>query len=41
MLTYGDGLCDVDLKALLAFHRSHGKIGTVTGVRRRAASASC
>jgi glucose-1-phosphate cytidylyltransferase len=33
MLTYGDGLCDVDLNALLAFHRSHGKIGTVTGVR--------
>lgn len=33
MLTYGDGLCDVDLAALVAFHRSHGKIGTVTGVR--------
>lgn len=33
MLTYGDGVSDVDLDALLAFHRSHGKIGTVTGVR--------
>lgn len=33
MLTYGDGLCDVDLAALLRFHRQHGKIGTVTGVR--------
>lgn len=33
MLTYGDGLCDVDLGALLRFHREHGKIGTVTGVR--------
>ena len=33
MLTYGDGLSDVDLKASLAFHESHGKIGTVTGVR--------
>ena len=33
MLTYGDGLCDVDLAALVAFHRRHGKIGTVTGVR--------
>lgn len=33
MLTYGDGLCDVDLRALVAFHRAHGKIGTVTGVR--------
>lgn len=32
-LTYGDGLGDVDLTALLKFHRSHGKIGTVTGVR--------
>ncbi len=33
MLTYGDGLGDVDLKALLAFHKSHGKVCTVTGVR--------
>jgi glucose-1-phosphate cytidylyltransferase len=32
MLTYGDGLCDVDLDALLAYHRSHGKLCTVTGV---------
>lgn len=32
MMTYGDGLCDVDLNALLAFHRSHGKIATVTAV---------
>ncbi len=33
MLTYGDGLADVDLHALLAFHRAHGKAATVTGVR--------
>lgn len=32
MLTYGDGLGDVDLKALVSFHRNHGKILTVTGV---------
>jgi glucose-1-phosphate cytidylyltransferase len=32
MLTYGDGVADVDVKALLAFHKSHGKIATVTGV---------
>ncbi len=32
-LTYGDGLGDINLKALLEFHLSHGKIGTVTGVR--------
>jgi glucose-1-phosphate cytidylyltransferase len=33
MLTYGDGLCDIDLRALLAFHRSHGRIATVSAVR--------
>lgn len=32
MLTYGDGVCDVNIGELLAFHKSHGKIGTVTGV---------
>ena len=32
MLTYGDGLCDVDINKLVEFHKSHGKIGTVTGV---------
>ena len=31
-LTYGDGLSDVDLHALLTFHRSHGKLATITGV---------
>lgn len=33
MLTYGDGLGDVDLGRLLQFHYEHGKIMTVTGVR--------
>ncbi len=33
MLTWGDGVSDVDLSALLAFHRSHGKLLTVTAVR--------
>jgi glucose-1-phosphate cytidylyltransferase len=32
MLTYGDGVADVNLGRLLAFHRGHGKIGTVTAV---------
>jgi glucose-1-phosphate cytidylyltransferase len=32
-LTYGDGLSDVDLGALLRFHKAHGRILTVTGVR--------
>lgn len=33
MLTYGDGLANVDIKKLLEFHKKHGKIGTVTAVR--------
>ena len=33
MLTYGDGLGDIDLKKLVKFHQAHGKILTVTGVR--------
>ena len=33
MLTYGDGVGDVNIDQLLAFHKSHGKILTVTGVR--------
>ena len=33
MLTYGDGVGTVDLNALLAFHRAHGRLATVTAVR--------
>ena len=33
MLTWGDGVSDVDLHELLAFHRAHGKLATVTAVR--------
>jgi glucose-1-phosphate cytidylyltransferase len=33
MLTWGDGVSDVDIKALLKFHRAHGKLATVTAVR--------
>ncbi len=33
MLTYGDGVSDVDVTKLLAFHRSHGRVATVTAVR--------
>jgi glucose-1-phosphate cytidylyltransferase len=32
-LTYGDGVSDVDLCALIAFHRKHGKLATITAVR--------
>lgn len=33
MLTYGDGVSNVDIAALLAFHKRHGKLATVTAVR--------
>ena len=33
MVTYGDGLADIDIARLLEFHRSHGKLATVTSVR--------
>lgn len=32
-VTYGEAVGDVDLNALLAFHRQHGRLATVTGVR--------
>ena len=31
-MTYGDGLCDVDISSLLRFHKGHGKIATLTSV---------
>ncbi len=33
LLTYGDGLADVNLRDLVAFHQAHGKLATVTAVR--------
>ncbi len=33
MFTYGDGVADIDLQALLAFHKAHGKLATLTTVR--------
>lgn len=32
MMTYGDGVCDVDINKLLEFHKSHGRIATLTSV---------
>lgn len=32
MLTYGDGVADIDLDALLTFHKSHGKMVTISAV---------
>ena len=33
MVTYGDGIADIDIGKLLKFHKSHGKTATITGVR--------
>ena len=33
MMTFGDGVSDVDINALVEFHRSHGKLATLTAVR--------
>ena len=32
MMTYGDGVCDVNISDLLSFHQTHGKIATITAV---------
>jgi glucose-1-phosphate cytidylyltransferase len=36
MLTYGDGVANIDLDSLLSFHKSHGKIATVTAIQPEA-----
>lgn len=33
MVTYGDGVCDVNIRKVLEFHQSHGKVATITAVR--------
>ena len=33
LMTYGDGVGDIDIPALVKFHKAHGKIATLTGVR--------
>jgi len=33
MCTYGDGVANIDIQQLVAFHRSHGKVATITAVR--------
>jgi len=33
MMTYGDGVCDVDITKLVEFHKSHGKLATLTAVK--------
>lgn len=34
-MTYGDGVCDVDMNKLLEFHKKHGKIATLTAVKMK------
>lgn len=34
LMTYGDGVCDVDINKLISFHKSHGKIATLTAVKQ-------
>lgn len=34
LMTYGDGVCDVDIRDLVSFHKKHGKIATLTAVYR-------
>lgn len=33
LMTYGDGVCDVDIDKLIKFHKSHGKLATLTAVK--------
>ncbi len=33
MMTYGDGVCDVDIRKLVEYHKSHGKLATLTAVK--------
>ena len=33
MMTYGDGVADVNIRELVDFHKTHGKLATVTAVR--------
>lgn len=35
MMTYGDGVCDVNISQLVEFHKSHGKIVTLTAVKQK------
>jgi glucose-1-phosphate cytidylyltransferase len=35
MMTYGDGVCDVNINELVKFHRSHGKLATLTSIQQK------
>lgn len=40
MMTYGDGVCDVDVNELLEFHKKHGKLATLTAVIQQQAKGT-
>ena len=40
LMTYGDGVCDVDINELIEFHRSHGKTATLTAVIQKQAKGA-
>ena len=33
LMTYGDGVCDVEIDKLVEFHKNHGKLATLTAVK--------
>ena len=35
MMTYGDGVCDVDIQELVRFHKEHGKLATLTAIMQK------
>lgn len=35
LMTYGDGVCDVEIDKLIDFHKSHGKLATLTAVKQK------
>ena len=35
LMTYGDGVCDVDIRKLVRFHQLHGRIATLTAVKQK------
>ena len=35
LMTYGDNVCDVDIRKLVEFHRAHGTCATITAVRQK------
>ena len=41
LMTYGDGVCDVDINKLIQFHKQQGKIATLTAVKQMQEKGVC